>query len=412
MANILVKSGKEENLHKIMEVLEGVAERTVELEGKVGQSDDMTATISRLEEKCRELDKRLPKGSKTFVDGSVSRTGALYNFGKVFSAAWRLRKYGELQEGFTRASGDPGQKNASNVATGSVLVPTQVYGDVIRIVTESSIIRKIATVIPMSATTMNVPTRSSGPNVYWAASEGAGPGTQSSVVFGAPTLTSKTLIAIDEISSELDEDSIVALEPFFAQVFAEAVAAEENKQAFSSSTPFTGVVQDVNTNLNGNVVAVAGTQFSNLTYAKLVELQYKIDSNCIGNGVWVMNSQAFKEVAALTDTQGRPIFATGYSGLPTSVGMADPSIAQATMLMGRPCYLTNALASSVSAGGGFAAIYGDFSKFAFGDRRALSVEFSDQVFFEYGTTALRVTERIALKALILSAFAVAKVAAA
>jgi HK97 family phage major capsid protein len=43
-------------------------------------------------------------------------------------------------------------------------------------------------------------------------------------------LIAKTLTAYDGISRELDEDSLVALEPFFAEVFGDAIAQEENKQ--------------------------------------------------------------------------------------------------------------------------------------------------------------------------------------
>ena len=73
------------------------------------------------------------------------------------------------------------------------------------------------------------------------------------------------------------------------------------------------------------------------------------------------------------------------------------------MLLGRPCYLTDVMPASGS--GEVFAIYGDFSKFAFGDRKQLTIDWSDQVYYEYGNLALRVRERIALKVIIGDAFA-------
>lgn len=404
MAEIINKS-KEENLHQIMEVLEGVAQRTEELQRDSKEVHAMSDTIDRLTRQCEELDARLPKGSKIYEAETPSRTRSLNNFGKVFTAAWRLRQYGVLEEGYERASGAPGQAGDATAA-GGVTVPTVTHNEIARIIGEMSIIRNIGTTVPMASNSMVMPTRDSGPSVSWANTQGnASTDFKSSVVMTNPSLTAKTLMAIDEVTSELTEDSVVALEPFFAAIFAEAIAQEENQQAFSSSTPFTGVAQTSGVG-SVNFTDASGDSFGDIAYADLVNLQFAVDSKVVHKGAFVMHSSLFKEIVNMQDSQNRPLFSTNYANFGVLNGSPDQQTATPTMLLGRPCYLTDTMPSAaVAATHVTAALYGDFSKFAFGDRKALSVEWSDQVYFEHGNLALRVRERIALKVLIASAFA-------
>jgi len=399
---IRVKGGKEENLHQIMEVLEGLVAKQEESRAKDQEIVGLKETVEKLQSRCDELDAKLPKGSKIYQAETPTRDQAFRQFGSCFTAAWRLAKYGELEDGFERAGGAPGQKTDAT-SSGGVLVPTITHDSITRIIGEASIIRRIAQIIPMSSNNMTMPTKSSGPTVSWIGTEGTA-ASKTSVVLDNPQLSTKTLMVLDEITSELDEDSIVALEPFFAAVFSEAVAQEENQQAFSSSTPFTGVVQT--SGVGDNAFTTPGG-FSNVTYDDLLTLQYSVDSKLVHKGVFVMSAAAFKEIVGLTDSNGRPLFATNWQnfGVPTSP--QDQQTARATVLLGRPCYITDTMPTTGGSLGSNTqafAIYGDFSKFAFGDRKMMTIDYSDQVYFEEGNLALRVRERIATKVLIASAF--------
>jgi HK97 family phage major capsid protein len=397
---VIVKPGADENLNKIMEVLEGVAARTEELSKKNAEFDNMAKKVEDLQSRAEVLDKRLSRGSRTWSESDEpTRNQSFREFGKIFSAAWRFRQYNTLEDGYERAGGGAGQKT-DQVTQGGVLVPVVTYDQIARIIGESSIIRRIATTVPMTTNTITMPTKTSGPTVTWIGTEGS-IATKTSVILDNPQLVSKTLMALDEITSELEEDSIVALEPFFAAVFAEAVAQEENSQAFSATTPFTGVVQT--SSVGNKSFTTGGAAFSLVKYADLLNLQFGVDSKLHHKGVFIMHSAMFKEICGLTDSNGRPIFATSWTSLPSVMSPPDQYGAVSTTLLGRPCYLTDTMPSS-----GYrtaAAIYGDFSKFIFGDRKQMSIDFSDQVYFEYGNMALRVRERIAMKVLIASAFA-------
>ena len=401
-----------ENLHKIMEVLEAVNARNKELEKKAGQVEELSGALARLQERCDKLDKELPKGEKIFrAAGPASRDDAINGFGRCITEAWRLRQYGktskEFQE-FVRASGPASQANQEGQTDlGGVVVPTITYNQIARIIGEASIVRKVATIVPMTSNVMTMPTRSSGPSVSWPG-ELTAPTSHSSVLFSNPQLTAKTLLAVSEVSMELDEDSIVALEPFFATLFAEAVAQEENKQAFYSTSPFTGVCNTAGIASTTFAATAFGNTFAEVTHTDLVKTMFSIDSKLVHKGTWIMHATAFQQVFGLKDSQNRPIYATSWASLPATSPVPDQQIqAQSTVLLGRPCFLSDVMPSTAGAQNSQVfAVYGDMSKIAMGDRKALTVEWSDQPFFENGSLALRVRERVAFKPLIASCFGI------
>lgn len=416
MSEIIVKETG--NLHPIMEALEAVTHAQKEINKRSMDSDaevkrelaQVTSSLDQMRVQCDALDKRLPKGSKIFQAETPDKTRGLYQFGRCISEAWRLKQYGRTSDEFQAMQrtdlthdGLGGQKESTSSGTGDLLVPTIIYPNVARIIGEASIIRKIATIIPMSTMTMKLPTKGVGPTVSWP-NEGNAPA-QTSVVFQDKTLTAKTMMALDEITSELTEDSVVALEPFFATLFAEAVAQEENQKAFSATTIFTGVGTDagVTATYFGNSSGSGINTFGGLTHPDLVRLMFSVNSKVVHKGTFILSSAGFSNVVALKDSQNRPIYMTSWSALPQVDGVPDQQTAAATQIMGRPAYLTDALPSASSNAQLF-AIYGDWSKFVFGDRRELRIDWSDQVFFESGNLALRVRERIGMVTVIPGAF--------
>lgn len=415
---VVVREGG--NLHKIMEAIEVIQDRQKALMKEAGDarsadSEKLTGlsdSIAKLKERCDHLDSVLPRGSKIFTAPTATRTEALNEFGRCITEAWRKKHYGRVSAEFqaelemdakARAITDGGQTSVTGQGTGNVVVPVVTHDKIARIIGETSVIRKIASIMPMTTNTMNLPTKGNGPSVYWP-SEGQVP-TKTSVLLNQKQLVTSTLMALDEITSELTEDSVAALEPFFAEVFAEAVAAEENQQAFSSTTPFTGVGTDSNVTAKyfGDSSSSAMNAFSDVTHQDLVRAMFAVDSKVISKGVWIMSAGAFQHIVGLKDSQNRPIYQTSWSALPSIDRPADQIAGTATILMGRPCYLTDAM-PGVSLNSELFAIYGDFKKFAFGDRKELSIDWSDQVYFEASNLALRVRERIAMVNMIPSAF--------
>ncbi len=417
-----LKVNPKENLHPIMEALEAIECAQRDINKKLDLSDEESRAevatvknaVAELRAQCDALDKRLGKGQKVYEAETKDKTRGLYHFGRCITEAWRLREYGKVSDDFDQLQRDissgGGQKETVGSATGDVLVPTIIYPEVARLIGEASIIRQIATVIPMNTLTMKLPVKGSGPTVSWP-NEGVAPASQTSVVFTDKTLTAKTMMALTEITSELTEDSVIAIEPMLAKLFAEAVAQEENQKAFSATTIFTGVGTDSNTTLIyfGNSQSSGMRQFSDITHQDLVRLQFSVDSKCVHKGSFVLGSGAFQNIVGMKDSQNRPLYATSWNALPQVAGVPDQIAGTPTSIMGRPAWLTDTMPSTSSNMQLF-AIYGDWSKFVFGDRRELRIDWSDQVFFEAGNLALRVRERIGMVSVIPSAFARIKTA--
>lgn len=383
-------------------------------------NDWLRTRVDKLIKYTEALDERLNDGSKVFQAPTRQGTVDRYTAGKGFTAARRFFRDHTLDEGFTRAS----SQNEGAGTTGSVLVPTITEAAVHRIVGEGSIPRKISLMVPMVTNKMILPVNPNGPSVSYADGnyppEGSGPGAGPSTAVETPvtltskTLDTKTLMVLDTVSLELSEDSLVAIEPLLAQIFGEAVALEENRQAFNSSNPFTGVLNTsgIGYYYLGNTYNSGKTAFSQVKHSDLVGTQFAVNSKIIHRGTWICSPSFFQHCVALKDTNDRPIFATQWGGgmLPgfqTDGSMPDMQLVAPAILLGRPCFLTEAM-PTVSGSNTVAAIYGDFRYHAFGLRKELAIEWNDSVYFTWGVSAVRLRQRYAMTTLIPGAFAVTK----
>lgn len=410
--HVATPAGKGENLVTVRDVLEMTKDR-IRAEGETKAevetlrselatereaNSHLTARVDKLIDYCRKLDDQLPLGAKMYQAPTRSMTAALYQGGEAFTAARRMVRDHELMEGYTRAAT---QNEGAGGGVGATLVPQITYDALARIVGEGSIPRKISLMLPLTSNTMVMPVSATGPTIGYSnnyPAEAVAPSSEDSVSITSKTLTSSTLMVLDTVSLELSEDSLVAIQPLLAQIFGEAIAIEENRQAFSSSNPFTGIVQTSGigyyyvTNTNNG-----GTTFANkVSHPDLVGCMAGVRATLINKGAWVMHPNTFASLVALKDTNGRPIFATAGGSLPTiAEGGGSPNFDVAAnipaTLLGRPCYLTEAMPSTAfsAAAGTIHAIYGDFRYHAFALRKELSVEWNDSVYFTAGKSAVR-----------------------
>lgn len=408
------------NLHRVLDTIEQIkdtvkAERSEHAQGVAAlkaQNESLMAIVEGLEARCNELDKILPAGEKVFSAefGASPRDHALRSFGQVMTASRRRFAGLKVDPKFLRS-----QTEGTDTA-GGVLVPTETYDGVMQLIREKSIIRNLANVIPMTRDQMVVPTRASGPSVGWI-SEGGSALTDQSVVFKSDSnslLTTKTLTVLDKVSRELDEDSLIALEPFLAEVFAQAIGAEENRVAFrgdvsTDSDAFDGVAAVATSSKSGATVAAT------VTWDNLVALKYDVDAYTNGaDAAWVFHPSIFQTVVGLKDTNDRPLFLTKYG----DGGLLDPNAKALAgtpgTLLGSPVYLSSQLptltAAEASTGSNASkcfGVYGAFrSGFAFGDRRAMTVETNDSVYFDQHARAMLASERIAMRVVLPDAFGV------
>lgn len=378
--------------------------------------------VEKLIKYTETLDERLNDGSKVFQAPTRQGTLDRYAAGKGFTAARQFFRDHTIAEGYTRAS----SQNEGAGTTGSVLVPTITEAAVHRIIGEGSIPRKTSLMVPMVTNKMILPVNPNGPSISYADGnyppEGSGPGAGPSTAVETPvtltskTLDTKTLMVLDTVSLELSEDSLVAIEPLLAQIFGEAVALEENRQAFNSTNPFTGVINTsgIGYYYLGNAYNSGKTQFSRVTHSDLVGTQFAVNSKIIHRGVWITSPSFFQHCVALKDQNDRPIYATQWAGgmMPgfhTDGSTPDMQLVAPAILLGRPCYLTEAM-PTITGSNTVCAVYGDFRYHAFGLRKELAIEWNDSVYFTWGVSAVRLRQRYAMTTLIPGAFAVSKTA--
>lgn len=125
---------------------------------------------------------------------------------------------------------------------GGYFVPDVMDTTIIRLTEEYGVIRRLASVVPMSSDTWSQPRWTGGLTAYWV-SEGAAP-MQSSPTWDQVRLVAKNLAAYDKISNQLNEDALVNLGDEWANMAAIAFAYAEDNAAFNGdgTSTYGGIV--------------------------------------------------------------------------------------------------------------------------------------------------------------------------
>jgi hypothetical protein len=198
-----------------------------------------------------------------------------------------------------------------------------------------------------------------------------------------PTLTAKTVLAIDTVSIQLTQNTIVPVAPLLGLLYEEAIDQEMNVQMFSSSNPFTGVLQE------GSVAVytmpTGSTAFSVVSFDDLLGTLNKVATKVRWRGDWVMHPDTLRYVVGLEGLAGPPDLPAGLAGWVHGSGLrADPdqTAGRPGRLFGRPLYVTDAMPSTSGSGKPF-IVYGWF-KFghAFGDHTPLAIDWSEHAGFK------------------------------
>jgi HK97 family phage major capsid protein len=407
-----------EQLHKLIELVEKnmdenknnsakIEKRIADLESGIGAAPSVDEfkeaqvalkkqgeTIALVEERLRNLDAALPVGDKIYqsivpdktekskkVRDDIARmildTAAIINHSKPrFSDFFRAQVEG-------------------TAADGGYVMPTEYRAEIIRIVEQYGIARRLCRVIPMNHKDWTIPTNSDLPAVYWDTElvgvELNAP-SESKVTFAKPTMTAHKLIAIDTLSIEVDEDSIPSIRDFVIDVFGIAIAKEEDYQMLTSpgtgTEPFTGLMALSGiTEVTGAANTYAGTlQATGATggYNKLIETMDAVDEAVSETAVWIGSNSVLNGIRQVKDLNEQPLYGQMAAGPPNS-------------LFGRP-YVRSRVMPKVKDGGSQAStaflLYGDPSYHILGDRMSLTVDVSPHAAFKEAGIVLRVMERL------------------
>ena len=281
---------------------------------------------------------------------------------------------------------------------GGFTVPEIVSSSLIWLRNEYGVARRYSRIYPMTSDTLNVPNASTSTTTYYPGEATAI--TASDIAFTQVQLLAKKLAILTIVSKELNEDTVIDFGAALAQDFAYGLAAAEDLAAFQgdgSSTygSITGIMPKIKAlsgtyaNIASMVVGASGSSsaLSSLTLANWQSMVAKLQPYAT-NPRWFMHKSVFYNGCAdkLIALGGNAIMdiQNAYGTEPT--------------LFGIPISFVQNMPSATGANVDL-AVLGDLSKgVAFGDRRGVSVEVSDQVKFVEDALTFKATERYAFNA--------------
>jgi HK97 family phage major capsid protein len=283
------------------------AKSTAQTEQRTAETDALVEKINTLEKAMKALQSPAVRKMVWAKAGTPVEEGAeKLNFGRF------LKAVAEKDNRFlAEVKASSGQNEATN-ADGGFAVPIEFASEIIKLERQNSIARQLARIFPMGSKTRTIPKELAKPSVSWVG-EGVEP-TLTKGTLDQVTQTAKKLIAILPFSEEFMEDEGVDYNSFIAEVVAQEMGREEDKQAFVGdvsglSDPFNGVffASGVNT------VTMDG---ADLSYADLVNLLMAPRAPYRGRGRFVLSSTALKKVMKLVDDNNRPLWSAPIDGAP------------------------------------------------------------------------------------------------
>ena len=283
-------------------------------------------------------------------------------------------------------------------SAGGYTVPEIVSSSLIWLRNEYGIARRYSRIYPMTSDTLNVPNASTSTTTYYPGEATAI--TASDVTFSQVQLSAKKLAILTIVSKELNEDTVIDFGAMLAQDFAYGLALAEDAAAFqgdgtSTYGSITGIMPKIKAlsatyaNIASMVVGASGSSsaLSSLTLANWQSMVAKLQPYAT-NPRWFMHKSVFYNGCAdkLIALSGNSIMdiQNAYGPEPTLFGIPISFVQN----------MPSATGASVDL-----AVLGDLSKgVAFGDRRGVSVEVSDQVKFIEDALTFKATERYAFNA--------------
>ncbi len=389
--------------------VEGSKKAVDELRGEVEKHDEALSAVDQVRKDVEALGLDLRKFTKQrlaglgrdadYGGGFASRTQArefgLKVMAEVCGIKWAGKKLAD--EGIEVKA----MTEADDAAGGFTLNPEEM-GSLIRLVESYGVFRRNARMIPMGTDRSVWPKRTGGLTVYC---PGEGQTiTPSDITLAQIALTAKKWCTLTAISTELEEDSAVALAELIAQEIALAFSIQEDQCGFNgdgTSTYFgiTGVLGHGST--TNQAAATADDTFAEAC-------AWKYLTGAIGQvPTWAMptaryyfhRSVFWQHVVGQIDSNGQPIVKFGPAagqpgGAPLQLGAATP------MLMGFPVELSEVLPTTADDAASTAFwCFGSLQMgWYFGQRGRPDVAQSREVYFASDQVAVRGRQRVDVQA--------------
>jgi HK97 family phage major capsid protein len=278
-------------------------------------------------------------------------------------------------------------------ASGGFLIPEVLRSQILEVSIETAIVRRRATVIPMSSLRVPIPMIDDTSHVsslfggvicFWT-EEGAAL-TESQAKFGKVELDAKKLTGYAAIPNELLDDA-PAFAGFFDSTFPQAVAWFEDIAFISGSAP-EQPLGFVNCPASVAVPKQAGQATGTILWENIVGMYARMLPTSLSKAVWIASIDTFPELATMAlsvGTGGGPVWIGNFAG---GTGGADtPPMS----ILGRPVIFTEKTPPLSTTGD---LNFVDLSYYLIGDRQQMQSAVSDQFLFSTDKTAYRVIERL------------------
>ena len=284
--------------------------------------------------------------------------------------------------------------NEGTNTSGGYLVPTEFSNDMIDLREQYGVIRRIAKVVPMASETKLVPRRKTGLTAYWVGEAVAA--TESTKGWDQVQLVAKKLACLALYSSELNEDSMIAIGDDLAGEIAYQFSYTEDNCAIngdgtSTYGGITGIRQkllDVNAtiaNIKGLTVATGtgyGTNYNSIFLSDFHKVMGTLPLYARGGARWLVSAFFYDSIMAKLQT------AAGGNTV------ANIAAGGQQMFLGYPVELSQVMPVT-SAVNQVCALFGNFGQSVFfGDRRNMTLAYSTDYKFAEDQIAIKGTERI------------------
>lgn len=265
-------------------------------------------------------------------------------------------------------------------ADGGDLVPEEFQATLLRLIDKFGFVRANATNFPMSTDTVKIPKLTSGVTVYWIAQNNAI--TPSQPAFDQITLTVSKLAALVGSSTEMIEDSSIAIANLISTLVSEKIAREEDRVGLiETATPYAGLLYASGT--TGLTLSSGKVSYDDIDADDLLDMQTGSINQALEGGRYLMHRSVLDVVRKLKDKNGNYIWNAPANGAPGTI-------------WGYPYDLHDLMPATTAASQAdtpFIA-FGNLRNMYFTDRRKLTAAMSEHKGFAEDQLWWRWTERV------------------
>ena len=376
------RAGVNEQVQALAQVeLDGVtlsAEQLAQFASLQTQFTDISATIERLEaaERAAALVAK-PVSTQQAPSVVVKAEPKQYKGAGMTRMVMSIAAaQGNVQDAVKFAANELNDQSVSMAistaaASGGVLIPENLHSEVIELLSDRTIVRKLgARSIPLPNGNMGLPRAAGGAQASYTG-EGKD-ATASESRFDDVKLTAKTLIALVPISNQLIGRAGFNVEQLVLQDILTAISVREDKAFMrddgTGDTPIGMKTRATQWNrlLPWDAAAEANLNTIDTYLDALILMAMNGNSNMISCG-WGMSNRTYMKLFGLRDGNGNKVY---------------PEMAQG-MLKGYPIERTSAIPVNLGAGGNESEIYfADFNDVVIAEDGVMSVDFSKEATYK------------------------------